>query len=422
MGFGFGAGAAGLNIGDQIAGNTPGETSEAVYRPHHYPPRPGGGWAFGDLWDGISNVANAFGNIVTAGASILPELDDYLIAQAAARLAPRPRPRRRVAAPDPYAGVLQAMQEPVTPRKTSRKEQEKAINAAILAARQPFDQAIHESRAGLKQALAVNQRLVKEAMPNTGGTEERDAAYRAQVAAEADRMAAQAAADNAAGNAMAGGEAGDRAAQADDATAAMARAQAAALQEKSRMQTMGAQQVVSGLGDFLRANESETRQQLVRDSQRGVQRMQRERAAAIAEARAAAKAGIVEGDTNATIAMSEARQRQLDNVLKVMQLQQQARDAAANREIRSREVAAKTQLSPKDAFDLITSMIGKSVRVTDKKGNDGYTPAFPIGDPIAQAIFQEITKRGNIGNPFAPQPRDIGAELGGFINMIRGVL
>lgn len=303
--------------------------------------------------------------------------------------------------------------------KESRKAQQKVINEAIMAARAPYDQAIVEARTGLKDALTVNKRLQTGFKADTGGGEARDAEYRKGVDAEAAALVEQAAKDTALSEPMTGGEAATRLAQADDARANNAIAQAEALKKASMMQTEGARQQVSGINNFIQAEESETRGKLSRDAQRQVQRLQKERAAAIAEAKAQTRAGLIDQESETAIAMQEAANENRKMAIQLMGLRQQDMNSQRSAAMRQWEAMQKMQQAnqpkPVDPLDALKILIGMGSKTVPRYQADpipAYAPAQI--DSIARAL-------GLSSNPLAPPVQSsFGDMLGSWAKQFTG--
>lgn len=384
MGFGFGAGAAGLNLGDAVAGRTPGETFDVSYAGGNRAP----GWL--ESVTGFTQDA-------------LEELQRKLDAAAAARPARRPRPRPRRQQPraqaDPYAGIMQQIASAPAAPAMSAKEQQKAINQAILAARAPYDQSIVEARAGLRGALRENAKVSAAINPTAAGSAARDEAYRAELDSTAKRMAEQVAAGNTA-NIAGGGEAATRGAQADDIAQAMIASQQAGNAAQSQNQALMGDTQATGIDNFLAAQQAETDKTLRTDAARNIARLQRERAASIAEAKASTRTSLAQSSADAAKVAAELQNQRLNMALKVMGMQQAEQHRAWQRQ-------QKSQVNPMDAIKLITGMAQKQSRVgVDKDGDGqpdswGYAPTFP--QPHLESIIGQVAPWMQ-GTPFARYP------------------
>lgn len=420
MGFNFGAGHAGLAIGQQIADNQPPSI-------------------FSRLLDAAGNL----GDNALDGAQWLTTLDDKARqaiidgGQAATRAKNRPKPKKRKPAVDPYAGIMQQLMGggsgSSSVSRMSRKEQEKAINAAILAARSPYDQAIGEARGGLKDALSINKRLTTGLKPDIGGSESRNEAYKQQVDQESQAQVAQAMADadmSKFGTAESGGEAAQRLAQAADGRIASTTAQAAALKKGSDQQAVESGVVAGSIGDFIKGEEAQTRGDLMKQAQKQVQRLQKERAAAIAQARAAARAGIV--DTNATNAQmaSEAQQANIDAMLKIMGMRSEDsyrnRSLALQQQEMRQKAAAAMQPKPLDIGDIIAMVTAQTkqpvIDPTTKSPvmKDGVPQYGPVNMFNPQQI-QAYTSTGNPQSLFQTPQNPYSALSGSLLDGLKGL-
>lgn len=419
----WGGSYAGLNIGDAIAGNTPGTTSgNAIYgppAPKHENPI-------------IAGLHNLTGHLID-GADWLTTLDDKAkraVVDAGNYVQNRPKPKKRKPQPDPYADMMRQVMAgagAAQGTRMSRKEQEKAINAAILAARAPYDQAISEARGGLKDALSINKRLTTGLDANTGGTSSRNEAYKQQVDAKTQEQVARAMADNDMskfGGVGGGGDAATRAQQAADARIGSTTAQAAAVKKGSDQQAVEAGAVAGGIGDFIKGEEAQTRGDLMKQAQKQVQRLQKERAAAIAMARAQARAGITESNASGAQAAAQAYQANVDNMLKIMGMRSEDNYRQQSLQLqreKARQAALQgSQTNPLDALKILIGASTAQVRTPSGQVNNNGTPIYGYGAAYSPEQINALAGAlGLPGNPFAVAPagkqQDMGGMLGGWI-------
>lgn len=385
MGFGFGAGAAGLNIGDAVAGRKPGESFDVAYAGGERAP----GWL--EAIDGFTQDA-------------LRDLQRKLAAAAAARPTPsRPRQRPRRQQPrqqtNPYAGIMEQIASAPAAPAMSAKEQQKAINQAILAARAPYDQSIVEARAGLTGALRENAKTSAAINPTKAGAVARDEAYRAELDTAAKRMAAEVAAGNNA-NIAGGGEAATRAAQADDIAQAMIASQQAGGATQSQNQALMGDTQATGIDNYLAAQQAETEKTLRTDTARNIARLQRERAASIAGAKASTRTSLAESNADAAKVSADMQNQRLELALKVMGMQQAEQHRAWQRQ-------QKSQPNPMDAIKLITGMTRQQSRVPFDKDGDGQPDSWGYGATYPQQHIEAVAGQiapWMIGTPFARYP------------------
>lgn len=378
-----------------------------------------------DILDGATNL---FGNVAT-GVEKISKLDDNLIKSAGSAVkkqqAKQKNAGKKAAAVDPYAQMMSDLasggSSTTTTTRMSKKEQQKAINQAILAARNPYDQAIVEARGGLKDALTVNKRLAANVKADVGGNDTRANEYNKQVNAEAAALASQAAADadmSKYGGVSGGGDAADRLARADDQRAGTALATAAGLTKASDMQAAGAREQASGINNFLLAEEAQTRGDLTKQAQKQVQRLQKERAAAIAEAKASARAGLAQQDIDLQKVVTDQRDKQMDRAIQIMGMQQSSRDKALDRAAK-RSQAGPGGMDQADALKLLLQAATSEVRVpTGVKDNNGR-PVYGYGAAFQPQQIDALSQSMGFRNPFSvAQPvaqQNFGASLGGWL-------
>lgn len=405
MGFGFGAGYAGLNIGDPIAGNEPGTTFGAVTG-NPLPPGPSMGGAYDILGELIRQQQDRVERIVAQNRKPKPK--------------PKPRGRGgkgRGGAADPYGTMInQITGGGGAGSGMSAKEKQKAINEAILAARAPYDQAIVEARAGLRGALEANKRVAAEIAPTGLAGQERDQAYRMQAQAAADAMAADAAAQNDV-QVASGGPAAQRAAAADDIAQSVIAAQNAGIDAQSRSQAQQGTEQATGIDHYLTAKAAETAGMLQRDTARNIARLQKERAASIAGAKSETRVALEKAQADAAAAAEEARLKQIDQAIKIMGLQQRQRQHQDS--MRQRAMG-----DPLDALKVLAGMENKTVTQTtgyDDKGRPINTivPAYPA-NPMTGAPHPSIAAVAQYfpflqGTPYAPTPAMQTQNLGSYI-------
>lgn len=322
---------------------------------------------------------------------------------------PRPRPRQRPrrqqarqqARPQasPYAGIMQQIASAPSAPAMSAKEQQKAINQAILAARAPYDQSIVEARAGLTGALRENQKVSAAINPTKAGAAARDDAYRAELDTAAKRMAAEVAAGNNA-NIAGGGEAATRAAQADDIAQAMIASQQAGGAAQSQNQALMGDTQATGIDNYLAAQQADTEKELRTDAARNIARLQRERAASIAEAKASTRTSLAESSADAAKVAADMQNQRLNLALKAMGMQQSEQHRQWQRE-------QKSKTDPMDAIKLVLEMSQKQSRIPFDKDGDGktdswgYGPTFPR--PYVESIVGQVAPWMQ-GTPFARYP------------------
>lgn len=320
----------------------------------------------------------------------------------AARKAAAAAQNKKAASGDPLAGVINGLWNGggggvSTSGSSYRKQSQKVINDAILAARGSYDAEIADLRSGLKSALALNEKQAAKfggANAKTGGNAKaRNDAYKAEVQQRADASVAATDADTQRamrelGLEGVGGPAADRARAAGDRAKAVVLGQAAAQQRTSDQQTTGMGQYASDAGDFVRTNAAETSQKLQRQVQRQVARLQRERAAAIAQARANAGAGLLETEAARSTAAAQSLAQNRQMALEMMRLGLDRENAAAER-------AMMQQRNAMDVYGLL-----------NKIGSTGLKDKLIGGTtekPVMGYRYPDVNQMMQIASQFGPQ-------------------
>ena len=293
-----------------------------------------------------------------------------------------------------YQIAQQLMQAPPgvdTSSKQFLRGKQKQINSALMGARHPWDQAIVDTRANLKDALAGIDSATAGIDPVMQGT-----ARGAEALAQSDRANIDASRDaallkqrqDAAATAHALGIGEDAAQQAGAAAAVATHADAAGNLGDIERRTDAAKGLASTIAQASKLQSQETKSALTRDAQREVNRLRGQRASNMQQARGSVEQQIAEFIQQQVADNQDLAFKRTQLGVGLMGQAQQndlaQQNAADDRAYRNQQQRIAEQQARDSFINGLIGRMGQQIKVPVDSNGDGAFDTDKSGRPIYQ--------------------------------------